>query len=106
MRKAHMQVVIDGLQKRITDVERERDEARGALHEGLTKLHRKADDHLTALRKVSSDVGGLAEAVRTAVKPAAPEAPADAAEPATEAPAAATKPVTSITAKRGTKAAG
>jgi hypothetical protein len=103
MRKAHMQVVIDGLKKRITDVERERDEARGALHESLTRLHTAAADHSAALRKVGSDIGGLAAAVRNAVKPAPAEATAP-AEPAAEAPAA--KPVTSIAAKRGTKAAG
>jgi hypothetical protein len=106
MRKAHMQAVIDGLKKRVTDVEHERDEV-------LARLHAKADAHVKGLAKLSNDVNGLAEAVRSAAAPAAPEpapaakapaalaadAPASAAEPAA-------KPVTPIAAKRAAKAAG
>jgi hypothetical protein len=123
MRKAHMQVVIDGLKKRVTDVERERDEARGALHDGLAKLHKHATAHTAALSKLGADIGGLADAVRVAVKPAEPEAPAAEAPspaPAAMAPAtalaadapasaaepAAKQPVTPIAARRAAKAAG
>ena len=92
MRKAHMQIVIDGLQKRIKDVEQQRDEARSAVLEGLTRLHEKAEAHAGALAKLSGDVSGLGDAVRAAMKPPpaapAPEAP-EAAEPvAPETPAA------------------
>ena len=101
MRKS--QIIIDGLKRRLAEVERQRDEARDALNAGVARLHDKVDGlvkdhaagakaHTAALAKHGDDISNLADVVRGAVKTqATPEPEAEAASPVTPIKARTTK---------------
>ena len=112
MRKAHLHAKNTALEQRIAELTRDRDEAIAKLHERTGSLEtavKNLIDRVTAqgkdLRGHGEELRGLAESVRTALKPREEAKPADkpADKPAAAAPDPEAAPVTPI--KRGSKAA-